>query len=52
VFGAKGYVNERKKRTARAAGVYWAVKEKLKAGRRLLSAQKSATAGMAPSGRR
>jgi transposase, IS5 family len=39
VFGDKGYVNERKKRAARAAGVYWAVKEKPKAGRRLSSAQ-------------
>ncbi|MCL4768324.1 MAG: IS5 family transposase [Hyphomicrobiaceae bacterium] len=40
VFGDKGYVNERKKRAARAAGVYWAVKEKPKAGRRLSSGQK------------
>jgi IS5 family transposase len=40
VFGDKGYVNEKKKRAARAAGVYWAVKEKPKAGRRLSSSQK------------
>jgi len=40
VFGDKGYVNEAKKRAARAAGIYWAVKEKSKAGRRLSSAQK------------
>ena len=39
VFADKGYVNEKKKRTARRAGVYWAVKEKPKAGRRLSSSQ-------------
>ena len=27
VYGDKGYVNEHKKRAARAAGVYWAVKD-------------------------
>jgi IS5 family transposase len=40
VFANKGYVNEMKKRAARAAGVYWAVKEKPKAGRRLSTSQK------------
>ena len=39
VFADKGYVNEKKKRAARRAGVYWAVKEKSKAGRRLSSSQ-------------
>jgi len=39
VFADKGYVNENKKRAARRAGVYWAVKEKPKAGRRLSSSQ-------------
>ena len=36
----KGYVNEKKKQAARTAGVYWAVKEKPKAGRRLSSSQR------------
>ena len=40
VFADKGYVNEKKKRAARAAGVFWAVKEKPKAGRSLSSSQK------------
>lgn len=40
VFGDKGYVNEVKKRAARAAGVYWAVKDQRKPGRQLSSAQK------------
>lgn len=40
VFADKGYVNEKKKRAARAAGVYWAVKDKAKAGRKLSSSQK------------
>jgi IS5 family transposase len=40
VFGDKGYVNEKLKRAARAAGVYWAVKEKKKPGRKLSSSQK------------
>ena len=39
VFADKGYVNEKKKRVARRAGVYWAVKEKPKAGRRLSPSQ-------------
>ena len=39
VFADKGYVNEKKKRSARRAGVYWAVKETPKARRRLSSAQ-------------
>jgi IS5 family transposase len=40
VFADKGYVNEKKKRAARAAGVYWAVKEQRKPGRQLSSSQK------------
>jgi IS5 family transposase len=40
VFADKGYVNEKKKRAARAAGVYWAVKEQRKPGRQLSSPQK------------
>lgn len=40
VFADKGYVNEKKKRAAREADVYWAVKEKPKRGRRLSSSQK------------
>ena len=39
VFADKGYVNEKKKRAARRAGVYWAVKEKPKVGRGLSSSQ-------------
>jgi IS5 family transposase len=39
VFADKGYVNEKKKQAARRAGVYWAVKEKPKARRRLSSSQ-------------
>jgi transposase, IS5 family len=39
VFADKGYVNEKKKRLARAAGVLWAVKEKAKPGRRLSASQ-------------
>ena len=40
VFADKGYVHEKKKRAARAAGVYWAVKEQRKPGRQLSSSQK------------
>ena len=40
VFADKGYVNEKKKRAARAAAVYWAVKEQRKPGRQLSSSQK------------
>jgi IS5 family transposase len=40
VFADKGYVNEKKKRAARAAGVYWAVKDQRKPGRQLSSSQK------------
>jgi len=39
VFGDKGYVNEHKKRAARAAGVLWAVKDQRKPGRQLSSSQ-------------
>jgi IS5 family transposase len=35
VFGDKGYVNEKFKRAARAAGVYWAVLEKAKPRKKL-----------------
>ena len=40
VFGDKGYVNDKKKRRARAAGVYWGVKDQRRAGRRLSGSQK------------
>ena len=40
VFADKGYVNEKKKHAARAAGVYWAVKDQRKPGRQLSSSQK------------
>jgi IS5 family transposase len=40
VFADKGYVNEKKKRWARAASVYWAVKDKPKPRRKLSSSQK------------
>lgn len=40
VFADKGYVNDKKKQAARAEGIYWAVKEKPKPGRRLSSSQK------------
>ena len=40
VFGDKGYVNEHKKRAARAAGVLWAVKDQRKPGRKLSASQK------------
>ena len=39
VFGDKGYVNEKKKQRARAAGVYWGVKDQRKPGRQLSSSQ-------------
>lgn len=41
VFGDKGYVNEKKKRAARQAGVYWAVKDQRKPGRQLSASQKN-----------
>jgi IS5 family transposase len=40
VFADKGYVNQKKKRAARGAGVYWAVKEQRRPGRQLSSSQK------------
>ena len=40
VFGDKGYVNEKFKRAAREAGVYWAVKDRAKPKRRLSRSQK------------
>lgn len=39
IFADKGYANEKKKRAARSAGVYWAVKEKQKMNRPLSSSQ-------------
>ncbi|MEL7088929.1 MAG: IS5 family transposase [Planctomycetota bacterium] len=48
VFADKGYVNQKKKRAARAAGVYWGVKEKRKPGRRLSSSQKKRNARTGP----
>jgi IS5 family transposase len=44
VFADKGYVNEKKKRAARAAGLYWAVKEKPKPGRSSSTSQKKRNA--------
>ena len=40
IFGDKGYVSDKRKRTARAGGVLWAVKDKRKRGRVLSSSQK------------
>ena len=40
VFADKGYVNEKKKRAARRAGVYWGVKDQRKPGRQLSSSQR------------
>jgi len=40
VFGDKGYVNDKRKRVARADGILWAVKDKRKRGRTLSSSQK------------
>jgi transposase, IS5 family len=41
VYGDKGYVNDKKKRAAQAAGVLWAVKEKAKPGQPLTTAQRA-----------
>ena len=40
VFGDKGYAGDRKKRAARQAGVYWAVKDQRKPGRQLSASQR------------
>jgi len=40
VFGDKGYAGDRKKRAARQAGIYWAVKDQRKPGRQLSASQK------------
>lgn len=40
IYGDKGYVNDKKRQLAEAAGVLWAVKEKAKAGRELSRAQR------------
>ena len=40
VFGDKGYVNEKKKKAARKAGVRWAITEKKKPKKQLSSSQK------------
>ena len=40
VYGDKGYVNDEKKRAAKAAGVLWAVKEKAVRGRELTKRQR------------
>jgi IS5 family transposase len=47
VFGDKGYAGDRKKRAARQAGVYWAVKDQRKPGLQLLSRRRSATGSAA-----
>jgi IS5 family transposase len=44
VFADRGYVNEHKKRAARAAGVYWGVKEQRKPKRQLSLSQKKRNA--------
>jgi IS5 family transposase len=41
VYGDKGYTNDEKKRSAEAAGVLWAVKEKAKPGRALTKRQRA-----------
>ena len=41
VYGDKGYASDEKKRTAEAAGVLWAVKEKAKPGRDLTQRQRA-----------
>ena len=48
VFADRGYVNEKKKRAARAAGVYWGVKEQRKPKRQLSSSQKKRNARTGP----
>lgn len=40
VFGDKGYINEKKKQSARRAGVYWGVKDQRKPGRQLSASQR------------
>ena len=40
IFGDKGYVSDKRKRAARAKGVFWAVKDKRKPGRVLSASQK------------
>ena len=49
VFGDKGYANEKKKREAGAAGVYWAVKAKAKPGANSRSHKAAAIVATAPS---
>jgi len=40
IFADKGYVSDKRKRAARADGIFWAVKDKRKRGRVLSSSQK------------
>jgi IS5 family transposase len=48
VYGDKGYVNNKKRRAAKDAGVVWAVKEKAKPGRPLTPSQKKRNARTGP----
>jgi IS5 family transposase len=48
VYGDKGYVNNKKRRAAKGAGVVWAVKEKANPGRPLTSEQKHRNARTGP----
>jgi len=48
VYGDKGYVNNKKRRAAKAAGVVWAVKEKANPGRPLTPEQKHRNARTGP----
>jgi len=41
VYGDKGYASDERKRAAKAAGVFWAVKEKAKPGRKLTQRQRA-----------
>jgi transposase, IS5 family len=48
VYGDKGYVNNKKRRAAKVAGVVWAVKEKANPGRPLTPEQKHRNARTGP----
>ena len=48
IYGDKGYVNNKKRRAAKAAGVVWAVKEKANPGRPLTPEQKHRNARTGP----
>ena len=48
VYGGRGYVNNKKKRAAKDAGIVWAVKEKANPGRPLTPSQKHRNARTGP----